>query len=70
MLNTTCIPCQHGDCEKCQGGQAAPKGMMGGWQCVCDHARKGVTVCPPDAQIPASVLEAAFKSMEDDGHAA
>jgi hypothetical protein len=37
--------------------------MMGGWQCVCDHA-KGVTTYPADAQIPASVIAAAFKSME------
>lgn len=23
------------------GGQSAPEGMMGGWQCICKHKPKG-----------------------------
>jgi hypothetical protein len=36
MLLTTCLACQYGEHERCQGGQAPPKGMMGGWKCRCE----------------------------------
>lgn len=37
MLNTICMACRHGECDRCQGGQRPPEGMLGGWRCVCDH---------------------------------
>lgn len=37
MLDTICIPCKYGHCERCMGGQAPPEGMLGGWRCKCGH---------------------------------
>ena len=33
---TYCLACQHGEHDRCHGGQAAPEGMIGGWRCRCE----------------------------------
>lgn len=30
-----CFACRRGDCKHCEGGRAAPSGVMGGTQCPC-----------------------------------
>lgn len=35
VLLTYCVACKHGFHDSCQGGQAAPEGMLGGWRCRC-----------------------------------
>jgi hypothetical protein len=41
VLRTTCSACRHGHHDECQGGQKPPEGVMGGWECVCEHKPAG-----------------------------
>jgi hypothetical protein len=36
MLETVCTSCEFGEHDRCQGGQAAPEGVLGGWRCRCE----------------------------------
>jgi hypothetical protein len=66
VLRTTCSACRHGHHDECQGGQKPPPGVMGGWECSCDHSTR---VTDPNLPIIQAALALSRANSERDARA-